>query len=65
MKTRYRIIMKIAGEYVMTDDQKDKEVDKWMNIYKNAQSAEEISIFERNDMTYKLIHKEHRRRIGF
>ena len=65
MKTKYRIVMKVGNDYVMTDDQKGKEVDKWMDIYKRTPQAEEISIFERDNMTYKLIHKQNKRRIGF
>jgi hypothetical protein len=65
MKTKYRIVMKVGNDYVMTDDQKGKEVDKWIDIYKRTPQAEEISIFERDNMTYKLIHKQNKRRIGF
>ena len=65
MKTKYRIVMKIGSDYIMTDDQKSKEIDEWMDIYQNTPQTEEISIFERDDKAYKLIYKEHRRRIGF
>ncbi len=33
MKNYYRIIMKIANEYVITDNQKAQKIDKWMDIY--------------------------------
>lgn len=65
MKTKYRIVMKIGSDYIMTDDQKSKEIDEWMDIYQKTPQAEEISIFERDDKAYKLIYKEHRRCIGF
>lgn len=65
MKTKYCIVMKIGSDYIMTDDQKSKEIDEWMDIYQKTPQAEGISIFERDDMAYKLVYKEHRRRIGF
>lgn len=65
MKNHYRIIMKIANEYVITDNQKAQKIDKWMDIYLKTQNAEEISIFKRDKATYKLIFKNCKRRVGF
>ena len=65
MKKPFRIVLKIGEQYVIEEEQKEKNLKQWIDAFEGRKEIEEISIFEHNGITFDLVAHEHRRKIGF
>lgn len=62
---RYRVTIKSGENMLFADTSREKDLDEWVEAFKNNPRAEELKVYERAQVGYKLIATELNRTIGF
>lgn len=55
----------INGSYGFFEAEEQAEVDEYYKIFREHKNSAQISVYEKQGMTYNLISGENKRRIGF
>lgn len=62
---RYRVTIKFGENMLFADTSREKDLDEWVEAFKNNPRAEELKVYERAQVGYTLIATELNRTIGF
>ena len=65
MKKNFLISLKVKDEIFFSTEKSAKGVIEWEEIYEKNSDAEELTIYEKTDSSYTLIHREYKRKVGF
>ena len=66
MKVHYLIQIKGAnGQFGFFEAKKEKELNEFFGAFRENKNAEEMMIFRNEGLTYTLISRENKRRVGF